>query len=106
MTRLHFRAPWGRELTTLTVIGSMAIVLPIAINVVRGNFAIASVLLIVLCAPALLTVRGYELIADQLLIRRLFWTTRWPLNRPTAASIRPSAMASSWRLWSNGGFFG
>jgi hypothetical protein len=103
---MRFRAPWGGELTALTVIGSLAIAVPVAINLSRGNLVISTILLVILIVPACLTVRGYRVDAEQLLIRRLFWTTRWPLNRPTVASIRPSVMTGSWRLWGNGGFFG
>ena len=50
-------------------------------------------------------VRGYTITRDELLIRRLFWTTRLPLAGLKSAEIVPQAMSRSLRTCGNGGGF-
>ena len=106
VTRTRFGAPWGRELFVLSAVGVIAMMIPMIIAVRRGGWIVATLLLMMLAIPASLTIRGYEVRRGELLIRRLFWNTRWPLHERTPASIRPQVMANSWRTWGNGGFFG
>jgi hypothetical protein len=105
VTRTRFGAPWGRELIVLSAVGVVAMIVPMIMAVTRGGWIVATLLLITLAIPACLTIRGYEVRRGELLIRRLFWNTRWPLYERTAASIRPQVMANSWRTWGNGGLF-
>jgi hypothetical protein len=54
---------------------------------------------------ALFTVRGYALETDAILVQRLLWATRIPLEGLEEIRARPDAMRRSIRLWGNGGFF-
>jgi hypothetical protein len=69
----------------------------------RGAGSIACLLL--MAGTALLTVRGYRLDGRQLLVDRLLWSTRIPLEGLQATEIVPDAMRRSIRLWGNGGLF-
>lgn len=101
----RFNAPWGRELTVLTTIAT-AMIAGIAVFIwTRGGRVTPTLLLLVHAIPLALTVRRYELVPGALLIRRLWWDTRWPLDGPVTATVRPGVMAHSWRIWGNGGLF-
>ncbi|HYE85138.1 MAG TPA: PH domain-containing protein [Vicinamibacterales bacterium] len=73
--------------------------------VVRGGFVVATLLSGVILTLMCRAVRGYEVTPGVLLVRRLLWTTRVPLPKPVVTRVQPRAMAGSWRLWGNGGFF-
>jgi len=63
------------------------------------------ILIAVLAGCAAFMVRGYELSRDVLLIRRVGWKTRIPLEQLISAEADPEAMNRSWRVWGNGGLF-
>jgi hypothetical protein len=101
----RFNAPWGRELTVLTTIAT-AMVAGIAVFIwTKGGRVTPALLLLIHAIPLALTVRRYELVPGALLIRRLWWDTRWPLEGKVTAAVRPDVMARSWRIWGNGGLF-
>jgi Bacterial PH domain len=54
---------------------------------------------------ALFVVRGYEIEPNVLLVRRLLWSTRIPLDNLTNAWADETAMKGSLRLFGNGGLF-
>ena len=58
-----------------------------------------------LLGSALFVVRGYELEPNALLVRRLLWSTRIPLDKLTSAWADETAMKGSLRLFGNGGLF-
>jgi hypothetical protein len=60
----------------------------------------------VVAIAALLTVRGYSVTPESILVRRLLWATRLPRAGLTSATYAPDAMAHSIRLFGNGGLFG
>ncbi len=62
-------------------------------------------IVVVLLGSALFTIRGYELAGSELLVRRLVWATRIPLQDLRSAWADPSAMKRSIRLFGNGGLF-
>jgi hypothetical protein len=101
----RFKAPWGGELTVLTLIANALILTVAAYIWSQGGRLTPILVLIVLAVPLALMVRGYELVPGELRIRRLWWDTRWPLDGPIKASVRPNVMARSWRIWGNGGIF-
>lgn len=102
---MKFRAPWGRELFIVTLLGLFVIGLPILIQLWRGYWVVSTLLLAILGVAASLSVRGYELVPGELRIRRLWWDTRWPLDASTRVIVRPHAMQGSWRRWGNDGMF-
>ena len=89
----------------MSAIGLTTLVLPAILVYRRGAIILGTLLAVLTVVLVSLTVRGYEITPQHLLIRRLFWSTRWPLPPSTKAAVRPGVMARSWRLWGNGGFF-
>ena len=102
---MRFNAPWGRELTVLTTIVTLTMVVAMVVTWRRGARFIPALLLCIHALPLIMSVRGYELVPGALVVRRLWWTTRWPLNGPVKAALRPNVMARSWRILGNGGVF-
>lgn len=89
----------------MSLIGVLVLGVPTVNMFLRGAEVTGTLFGALVLGIVSFTVRGYEITPDTLLVRRLFWTTRWPLQRPTTARTQPRAMAGSWRLWGNGGFF-
>jgi hypothetical protein len=104
-TRTRFGAPWCRELTVMSAIGSITMSIPIVMVIARGGWVVGTLLLTVLAILVCSTIRGYEVRRGELVIHRLFWETRWPLHDTAVATVRPQIMANSWRTWGNGGLF-
>jgi hypothetical protein len=102
---VKFGAPWSRELIIMSIIGSIALGVPVIAQLMYGFWLVPILLLPLLGTTVALCVRGYELAPGELRIRRLFWDTRWPLDASSIAAHQPGVMARSWRLWGNGGFF-
>jgi len=103
---MTFRAPWGRDVTIVTGLGLFTLGMPLVLAIWRGRPRFVIALLMTILATALsLCVRGYEVVPGELRVRRLLWSTRWPLDPSTRATIRPNAMRGSWRTWGNGGLF-
>jgi hypothetical protein len=103
--RTRYGAPWSRELMVMSAVGLLTLVPATAYVFHQGGLIVGTLLATLTVVVISTTVRGYDIAADQLRIRRLFWSTRWPLTPATKATVRPGVMACSWRLWGNGGFF-
>ena len=61
--------------------------------------------IVILAVAALFVVRGYELDGGDLVVQRLLWATRVPLEGLESAWQDPDAMAGSLRVFGNGGLF-
>ena len=105
-TVTRFGAPWSREVRVHTVVFTLIMGIPAALNLARGHYVIGLLLLGILLLCVSQAVRWYELSPRELRIRRLWWETRWPLEGLTAATIQPQVMDNSWRTWGNGGVGG
>jgi hypothetical protein len=109
-----FGAPWSAGLKLVSAL-STAVLLGVAVFFAEtfprgplGGLPLAffmCVLCAVLLGSALFTVRGYDLTASELLVRRLLWPTRIPLQDLRSAWADPAAMKGSIRLFGNGGLF-
>ena len=108
---IPFPAPWN---TSSRVISALASVLLAGVAVTGwlagfrpsgGRWAMTVLPLVMLALCALWTVRGYELTANSLGVRRLLWTTRLPLAGLQSASADAAALPGTLRLCGNGGFF-
>lgn len=110
-----FGAPWS---TLLKGVTAFAVAILMAVGIVfltvfprqmdagRLPFALAMAgIFSSLLGSALFVVRGYELEPNVLLIRRLFWSTRIPLDNLANAWADPAATKGSLRLFGNGGLF-
>jgi hypothetical protein len=103
---MKFKAPWGRDVVIVTVLGLFVIGLPLLLQVWRPRSVFVVLLLgSILAVSVMLCVRGYELRSGELIVRRLFWNTVWPIDAAARATVRPDAMRGSWRVWGNGGMF-
>lgn len=112
--RTSFGAPWSGQLKVMTALAAALLVavgvslqytsprpLPGGLPLRWAAIAIWGVLL----GAALFTVRGYQLTTAELLVQRLLWATRIPLQDLRAAWADPAAMKGSLRLFGNGGLF-
>lgn len=110
-TLRHFTAPWCALLKGLTAVASILLgALPLFAWL--ANPAASGWLVLALLGPltvlvtGLLTVRGYQISAGGLRIRRLLHTSRLDLTGLRTVTPDPTAMNGSLRLFGNGGLFG
>jgi hypothetical protein len=109
MNSLTFNAPWGKMLRWMSAI-SVVLVLGIFVAIWvldKSTIPRAAILLLpgLLLVTALFVIREYTIEPTEVLIRRLFWTTRLPLAGLKSAAFQPGAMRGSLRLCGNGGMF-
>lgn len=110
----YFKASWSIALKLMTLVSS-AVLLGMAAFLILASpeplpegklpLGTALLLLAIWVGSALFTIRGYVLTREALLVQRLFWRSAVPLQGLTRASADPEAMASSFRLFGNGGLF-
>jgi hypothetical protein len=104
----NYKAPWSTSLVIISLLFTFLCV-GIAIGVIwsgRGRLPWMALLpLVIVCGGALLTIRGYTVTSDAILVHRLFWTTRVPLAGLQSARFEPDAMRWSIRTFGNGGLF-
>lgn len=102
-----YRAPWGKTLRgSSAVLVVLAVAYPVGMSFLPGVPSWVPWLLPVIvlgCLP--FVVRGYAITGDEILIRRLFWTTRLDCSGLTSAEAQPRAMSGSLRTCGNGGGF-
>ena len=110
----QYAAPWGKLLFGVTVFAvAICVGVSIAVTIAaraEGEFATAVKLaillpIIVVAISALFMVRGYAVTADEILVRRPLWSTRFERARLQSAAIDPEALRGSIRLFGNGGLF-
>jgi Bacterial PH domain len=112
MQSIEFRAPWSRTLRTLTVLSLsiLVIVLLAALYApVPGVPFIRPLLVLLTLAVGVgalpFMVRGYVLTQDAVLVKRLGWSTRLPLQGIKSVAGDVEAMRGAWRLFGNGGLY-
>jgi len=110
----EYAAPWGRLLVGMTAFSTLVCVgvsVAIALNPAEGpgveriSRGAAILPMLVLVIALFFMVRGYVVTADEILVRRLLWNTRFERSRLQSASIEPDALRGSIRLFGNGGLF-
>ena len=74
-------------------------------HVLNGLPWVVVVPLMLFVGAALFTIRGYQLGAGELRVRRLLWNSTVPLRGLVHAWHDPEAMRGSWRIFGNGGLF-
>ena len=108
LDELKYKAPWS---TTLVVVSAAATILCLGISLtmaVSGHALLCWVGLLplaIILGAAPFTIRGYTITADAILVHRLLWATRLPLQGLQSASAEPDAMRGSLRTFGNGGLF-
>jgi len=109
-----YKAPWSRPLWITSVASTFLCLAVASINFTAGlnRFPSASVgrwvglsLVAVVLVSALFTIRSYSVDGDNLLIQRLFWTTRLPLTGLMTAKVENLALSRCLRVCGNGGLF-
>jgi hypothetical protein len=108
-------APWApkMKLATVLAVAVCAAILGASWGAIPGKpVALAGWMRLLVVLPPLavaialfFVIRGYELHADRLEVRRLLWSTRIPLDRLERAWHDPRAMDRSMRLLGNSGLF-
>jgi hypothetical protein len=98
-----FSAPWSGLLKAMSALATIVCLgVPVARHFHGTEFGIC---LIAIFLAALFIVRGYVITPDAILVKRLFWNTRLPLEGLRLATFAPAALAGSIRTCGNGGFF-
>jgi hypothetical protein len=109
-----YKAPWSRPLWLTSVASSVFCLSLAALNFAGGfgRIAVGPVgrwiglaLIATVFLSALFTVRSYSIGGGNLLIQRLFWTTRLPLSGLMTAAVENLAFSQCLRACGNGGMF-
>ena len=100
-----YKAPWSTSLLVLSSIFSV-IFIAVAIQLFVSGLAWATLVpLAIVFGGLLLTVRGYAVTSDAILVHRLLWSTRLPLSELKSAEFAPDIARGGLRLFGNGGLF-
>ena len=112
MQPIEFRAPWSKSLRTLTALSLLilAIVTMLALTVPLQEVPFVRILILLLTLSLALggppfMVRGYVLTEDAILVKRLGWSTRLPLQGLKSVAGDVEALRGAWRLFGNGGLY-
>jgi hypothetical protein len=112
MQPIEFRAPWSKTLRTLTVLSLsiLVIVLLAALYAPVPDVPFVRPLLVLLTLAVGVgalpfMVRGYVLTQDAVLVKRIGWSTRLPLQGIKSVAGDVEAMRGAWRLFGNGGLY-
>jgi len=100
-----YKAPWSLSVILVTWITTGVLCIGSAVAVTQPFWFIAPLLMAIPLGAAPFTIRSYTLTTDAILVRRLFWTTRLPLDGLQSAVPDPEAMSHSTRTAGNGGLF-
>ena len=112
MQPIEFRAPWSKSLRTLTALSLLilAVVTLLALTVPVQEAPFVRTLILLLTLSLALgalpfMVRGYVLTEDAILVKRLGWSTRLPLQGLKTVAGDVEALRGAWRLFGNGGLY-
>lgn len=110
----EYPAPWGKLLFGVTLFAT-TICVGVSVAVTLGArtagpvdivMKVAALLpLVIVATSVLFMVRGYVVTADEILVRRPLWSTRFERARLESATVDPEALRGSIRLFGNGGLF-
>jgi hypothetical protein len=106
MNSRHFHAPWGRALLITSVAVTVILLAVSGFALWRtGDSRPLLWLSLLMLGAAPFVVRGYQLQGRCLLIKRLFWSTKIPLDGLVSATSDSRAMRGSIRTFGNGGLY-
>ncbi|MEM8603603.1 MAG: PH domain-containing protein [Cyanobacteria bacterium P01_H01_bin.121] len=115
-----FKAPWGKLLTTVTVLTSVLLLGIVCLGWFAGPgqikptlspdrifwlLAMVGLPLLLVLSTGIYAVRGYRIEGSVLYIQRVGWQNRIDLTALHRAESEPAALDTAVRLWGNGGFF-
>jgi hypothetical protein len=101
--RQHFRAPWSWTVWALTLLAGGALAAGVLTS---GVVWVQLVLGGVLLGALVFGVRGYSVHEGTILVHRLGWATRFPLDEVDDVELAPNVTIGSIRSFGNGGLFG
>jgi hypothetical protein len=108
---IEFKAPWSSLLRTVSIVmGAVLVALTLASLFAwystREHATLVGVIVpvLVLIIATLLTVKGYALTEDAIVVRRLGWTTRLPWQDLVSVTGDNEAMRGSVKLFGSAGF--
>jgi hypothetical protein len=102
--KTEFKAPWSKTLVATSAL-TTAVVLVASLVALRTTFMGALIPVGVLVGAALLTVRGYDVTAKHIAIKRLLWSTELPRVAITDVRIIDHVSPWGYRVFGNGGAF-
>jgi hypothetical protein len=107
---VEFKAPWSAGLRRLSIYSISILVAVVLAAIVARQYLPAPVTLAVIALPFLILiaaaacmVKGYVLTNDEIVVKRLGWSTRFDLQGLRSVSGDNEAMQGSLRLFGNGG---
>jgi hypothetical protein len=107
---IDFKAPWSTGLKRISVASIAALALATLAAFFAWRQTAAPVALVAVVLPpivvlgcALCMVKGYVLNGEEIVVKRLGWATRLPLDDLRSVAGDNEAMSSSLRLFGNGG---
>jgi hypothetical protein len=110
---MQYKAPWGSHVKIMTIGGSIICIGAPVWFAITGGAPNDPVLCCMMRAPLflwlaclLLTVRGYTITEDSILIHRLVWNTRLPLELISEIDFDPRTYYRALRCFGTGGLFG
>jgi hypothetical protein len=93
-------------MSALSVVIVLAVTVPLFFKIKsETDHWLVAALMLMLPVAALFAIRSYAIEVNELLIRRLLWTTRLPLAGLQSVEAVPNVMRGSLRLFGNGGMF-
>jgi len=108
-----FEAPWGTMLKVISAVVTLVLLGIFGGIAVSDRISNRVTALLYIAIPILtifisllFTVRGYVIIGNSLLIRRLLWNTDINISMLESAEFDPKAMSGSIRTFGNGGLYG
>jgi hypothetical protein len=107
---VEFKAPWSAGLRRLSIYSILILIAVVLAAIVARQYLPAPVTLVaialpivILIAAAACMVKGYVLTTDEIVVKRLGWSTRLDLQGLRSVSGDNEAMQGSLRLFGNGG---
>jgi hypothetical protein len=107
---IEFKAPWSAGLRRLSIYSISILVAVVLAAIVARQYSPAPAILaaialpiLILIAAAACMVKGYVLTNDEIVVKRLGWSTRFELQGLRSVSGDNEAMQGSLRLFGNGG---
>lgn len=105
---IHFRAPWSAALKRISTVSIIALAIGTLVGVYAWRKTGAPVTLFAVIGPPVIvllatfcTVRGYALGGDEIVVKRLGWSNRLPLDDLLSVGGDNEAMSGSFRLFAN-----
>jgi hypothetical protein len=100
-----FKAPWCRSLTLTTwIVSAVFCGAGVALSI-KGVWFVAIILPATIGCFALISIRGYSITSDAVIVHRLFWDTRLELAGLQSVHFDPNAMNKSIRTGGADGLF-